>query len=136
MATDPRKATALCATASGLGPLRARRQRTITDFADLLLTTRELSAAMRGGAARTEFQVQALFLMGGTAEVIAAVLSGPLRMSRRRVVDELTDVHVGRDRAGSTQCVDALEQTVDVVRGGVGREARPHGAGLSEAEVA
>ena len=102
VATDPRKANALLVAASGHGPLRERRHKIITDYADLIMARlpplRDVGRPQRRSA-----RVLALFVMGGAAEVIEAVLSGRLRISRAKLVDQLTamwlDVLRGMDRA-------------------------------------
>ncbi|HEY1489319.1 MAG TPA: hypothetical protein VGF84_24655 [Micromonosporaceae bacterium] len=93
VATDPRKATATLVAASGYGPLRERRHRVVVDFADLVV---ERFAAFPGvdPATRRQGRSVALFLMGGSTEVIEAVLAGRLRMSRAALVDHLTDLWV------------------------------------------
>jgi AcrR family transcriptional regulator len=89
--TDPRKGTALLVAASGYGPLRERRHRVVLDFAALVV---ERFAALPGldPATRRQSRSIALFLMGGSTEVIEAVLSGRLRMSRAALVDHLTEL--------------------------------------------
>jgi AcrR family transcriptional regulator len=94
IATDRRKANALLVVASGHGVLRARRQVVVTEFADLIMGG--LPALNTGGLAdRQRTRATALFLMGGTADVIEAVLSGRLRMARSKVVDHLTAMWLG-----------------------------------------
>jgi AcrR family transcriptional regulator len=90
---DPRKATAMLVASSGYGPLRARRHRVVVDFADLVV---QRFAALPGVDPATQRQSRsvALFLMGGSTEVIEAVLSGRLRMSRAALVDHLTELWV------------------------------------------
>lgn len=88
VADDPRKATALLVAAAGHGPLRDRRHAIVLRYADIAVTH-----LRRVGVTATDAQAaraRALFLMGGAAELIEAVLSGSLRMSRRRVVDQLS----------------------------------------------
>jgi AcrR family transcriptional regulator len=94
VATDPRKATALLVAASGHGPLRQRRHEIITHFADLVIDRLPLLNAL-GLAERRQARATALFLMGGATEVIESVLSGRLRMSRARLVDQLTAMWLG-----------------------------------------
>jgi AcrR family transcriptional regulator len=101
LATDPRKATAVLVAASGYGPLRERRHKVVTEFADLVIDgLPELNRL--GLAQRRAARAQALFVMGGTADVIEAVLAGRLRMSRSALVDRLTAMWVavlgGTDR--------------------------------------
>jgi AcrR family transcriptional regulator len=93
VATDPRKATATLVAASGYGPLRERRHRVVVDFADLVV---ERFAAFPSvdPATRRQGRSVALFLVGGSTEVIEAVLAGRLRMSRAALVDHLTDLWV------------------------------------------
>jgi AcrR family transcriptional regulator len=89
--TDPRKGTALLVAASGYGPLRERRHRVVLDFAALVV---ERFAVLPGidAATRRQSRSIALFLMGGSTEVIEAVLSGRQRMSRTALVDHLTEL--------------------------------------------
>jgi AcrR family transcriptional regulator len=94
VATDRRKATAILVAAAGHGPLRERRNKVITDYADLMIDHLSLLSSF-GLAKRREARASALFLMGGAAEVIEAVLSGRLRMSRARLVDQLTAMWLG-----------------------------------------
>jgi AcrR family transcriptional regulator len=86
---DRRKATALLVAASGHGVLRERRHELITQFADLVLDRFPVLTAF-GVAERRRARATALFLMGGALEVIEAVLSGRLRMSRAALVAQLT----------------------------------------------
>ena len=93
LAGDRRKANALLVAGAGHGPLRDRRQEIVMAYAELALTNlpplTKLTATDRRRARAT-----ALFLMGGAAELIGAVLSGSLRLSRARVVDQLTSLWV------------------------------------------
>jgi AcrR family transcriptional regulator len=88
VATDPRKATALLVAASGHGPLRARRHQLVTDYADLIIDGLPVLNALSLRERRTA-RAAALFVMGGAADVIEAVLAGRLRMSRTQLVDRL-----------------------------------------------
>jgi AcrR family transcriptional regulator len=88
VATDPRKASALLVAASGHGPLRERRQKVVTDYADLIIDSLPLLNGL-GLAERRTARAMALFLVGGAADVIEAVLSGRLRLSRTQLVDQL-----------------------------------------------
>jgi len=87
--TDSRKASALLVAASGHGPLRERRHKLVTDYADLIIDGLPLLSGL-GLAERRTARATALFLMGGAADVIEAVLSGRLRLSRKQLVDQLT----------------------------------------------
>jgi AcrR family transcriptional regulator len=89
VADDPRKATALLVAASGHGPLRARRHKLVTDYADLIIDGLPVLNSL-GLRERRTARAAALFVMGGAADVIEAVLAGRLRMSRRQLVDRLT----------------------------------------------
>jgi hypothetical protein len=97
--TDPRKANALLVAAAGHGPLRERRHRVVTDYADLIIDNLPALNAL-GLSERRRARATALFLMGGSAEVIEAALSGRLRMSRARLVDHLTTMWLGALGAG------------------------------------
>jgi AcrR family transcriptional regulator len=89
VATDARKASALLVAASGHGPLRERRHKLVTDYADLIIDGLPLLSGL-GLAERRTARAMALFLMGGAADVIEAVLAGRLRLSRKQLVDQLT----------------------------------------------
>jgi len=93
VARDRRKANALLVASAGHGPLLHRRQEIVMQYAELALANLpplgRLTATDRRRARAT-----ALFLIGGAAEVICAVLSGSLRLSRVRVVDQLTALGV------------------------------------------
>jgi AcrR family transcriptional regulator len=89
VATDPRKASAVLVAAAGHGPLRARRHKLVTDFADLIIDGLPLLSGLSLQGRRTA-RAMALFLMGGATEVIEAVLTGRLRISRVQLVDQLT----------------------------------------------
>jgi AcrR family transcriptional regulator len=91
VATDRRKATALLVAAAGHGSLADRRQQIVIGYAELALTNQPAFAAFGD---RRRATATALFLIGGAAELISAVLSGRLRLSRRRVVDQLTTLWV------------------------------------------
>jgi AcrR family transcriptional regulator len=94
IADDPRKASVFLVAAAGHGPLRARRQHYITEYADLVLDGLDVLSAP-GAAGRAAARATALFLMGGTTDLMEAVLSGRLRMSRERAVDQLTGLWLG-----------------------------------------
>ena len=81
VAVDPRKATVLLVAAAGDGPLRERRNKLVTEYADLVIDGLPLLAAL-GRAERRRAQAVALFLIGGSCDVIEAVLAGRVRMSR------------------------------------------------------
>lgn len=89
VADDPRKASALLVAAYGHGPLRERRHRLVTEYADIIMARLPVLSGVQLPERRTA-RAMALFLMGGAAEVIEAVLSGRLRISRKRLVDLLT----------------------------------------------
>jgi AcrR family transcriptional regulator len=89
VADDPRRATALLVAGAGHGPLRDRRHKIVIDYAELAMANLpRLGAISRADRARA--RATALFVMGGAAELIEAVLSGALRLSRKQVVDLLT----------------------------------------------
>jgi AcrR family transcriptional regulator len=91
VATDPRKASALLVAASGHGPLRERRHKIVTEYADLIIDGLPMLNGL-GLPGRRTARAMALFLMSGAAEVIEAVLAGRLRMSRTQLVDQLTSM--------------------------------------------
>lgn len=91
VAQDRRKATALLVAAAGHGPLVDRRQRIVLDYVDLALAHLPALEAFRD---RRAARATALFLMGGSVELIGAVLSGTVRLSREGVVDRLSAMWV------------------------------------------
>jgi AcrR family transcriptional regulator len=93
IADDPRKANAVLVAAAGHGPLRDRRQQIVMHYAELAMANLPPLGAMTA-IDRREAKATALFLMGGAAELIEAVLGGSLRLSRARVVDRLTALWV------------------------------------------
>jgi AcrR family transcriptional regulator len=93
VAIDARKASAVLVAAAGHGPLRERRHKLVTDYADLIIDGLPLLNGL-GLAERRTARATAIFLMGGAADVIEAVLSGRLRMSRTDLVDRLTAMWV------------------------------------------
>ncbi len=94
VAADPRKASAMLVAGSGHGALREHRHTLVTGFADLIIDSISVLSSL-GLAERRRARATALFVMGGSADVIEAVLSGRLRMSRATVVDELTALWLG-----------------------------------------
>ncbi len=98
VADDRRKANALLVAAAGHGPLRDRRHEIVLHYAELAIANLPGLDATTP-ARRREARATALFLMGGAAETITAVLSGSLRLSRARVVDLLTTLWVATLRA-------------------------------------
>jgi AcrR family transcriptional regulator len=86
---DPRKAKALLIAAAGHEPLQRRRQETILRYADMMV---EYIATHYGTKDRAQTRVTALFVVGGVVELITAVLSGSLRLSRRRLVDRAAEL--------------------------------------------
>lgn len=99
VADDPRKANLVLVASSGHGPLRERRHKLVTDYADMIIDG--LGVLNRLGLAeRRRARATALFLMGGSADVIEAVLANRLRMSTTQVVDHLTAMWLGALAAG------------------------------------
>ena len=94
VAADRRKATAMLVAGAGHGPLRKHRQALVTNFADLIIDSISALNSL-GLAERRRARATALFVMGGSADVIDAVLAGRLRMSRTTLVDELTALWLG-----------------------------------------
>jgi AcrR family transcriptional regulator len=90
---DRRKANALLVAAAGHGPLRDRRQQIVLQYAELAMAHLPPLGAMTALDHR-KAKATALFLMGGAAELIEAVVSGSLRLSRAQVVDQLTALWV------------------------------------------
>jgi AcrR family transcriptional regulator len=94
VADDPRAASAFLAAAGGHGAMRERRHEIVERYADLVLAHLDLLSS-RGLRERTRARATALFLMGGTVDVIEAVLSGRVSMTRAQVVDLLSDLWLG-----------------------------------------
>jgi AcrR family transcriptional regulator len=94
VAGDARKASAMLVAASGHGPLRERRHKLVTDYADLIIDGLPLLSGV-GLPGRRTARAMALFVMGGAADVIEAVLSGRLRLTRVELVDQLTAMWLG-----------------------------------------
>ena len=91
VATDPRKASAVLVAAAGHGPLRERRHKLVTDYADLIMDGLPVLHRVALPERRIA-RAMALFVMAGAAEVIEAVLTGRLRITRRQLVDLLTEM--------------------------------------------
>jgi AcrR family transcriptional regulator len=89
VADDPRKASVLLVAASGHGPLRDRRHEIVMQYADLVIANLPRLGAL-SLTDRRRTRATALFLVGGAAELVEAVLSGAVRLPRARVVDQLT----------------------------------------------
>lgn len=100
VARDRRKATALLVAAAGHGPLVNRRQQISLEYVDLALAHLPALAAFNR-ADRRAARATALFLMGGATELIAAVLSGTLRLSRPAVVARLSALWVAVLQGGA-----------------------------------
>jgi hypothetical protein len=66
----------------------------VTEFADLVIDGLPVLHGL-GLTERRQARATALFLMGGAITVIEAVLAGRLRMSRPRLVDQLTTMWLG-----------------------------------------
>ncbi len=94
VADDPRKANLVLVAAAGHGALRERRHKLVTDYADLVIDSLPVLNRL-GLAERRRARATALFLMGGSCDVIEAVLAGRLRMTRARLVDHLTAMWLG-----------------------------------------
>jgi AcrR family transcriptional regulator len=93
VADDRRKANALLVAAAGHGPLQDRRREIVLQYAELAIANLPPLAKL-SGSDRKLAKGTALFLMGGAAELICAVLSGSLQLSRAKVVDHLTALWV------------------------------------------
>lgn len=93
VADDRRKANALLVAAAGHGPLQHRRRDIVLQYAELAIANLPPLGAMTA-TDRRRAKATALFLMGGAAELICAVLSGSPRLSRAAVVDRLTALWV------------------------------------------
>lgn len=94
VAVDARKASVLLVAAAGDGQLRERRNKLVTDYADLVIDGLPLLSSL-GLRERRRARAVALFLIGGSCDVIEAVLAGRLRLSRARLVDQLTTMWLG-----------------------------------------
>jgi AcrR family transcriptional regulator len=91
VAGDRRKANAILVAAAGHGPLVDRRHRIVLQYSDLAMANLPVLGRLTA-VDRRRARAVTLFLMGGAAELITAVLSGRLRLSREGVVDQLTVV--------------------------------------------
>jgi AcrR family transcriptional regulator len=89
VAADSGKANVLLVAAAGHGGLRARRQQFVEDFANVVIESLPVLRALPAEQ-RRDARVVVLFLMGGSTELIEAVLAGRVRMSQRALVDRLT----------------------------------------------
>jgi AcrR family transcriptional regulator len=89
VAADAGKANVLLVAAAGHGGLRARRQQFVDDFAGVVIDSLPVLRSLPT-ARRRDARVVVLFLMGGSTELIEAVLAGRLQMSRGALVDRLT----------------------------------------------
>ncbi|MGV9662931.1 TetR/AcrR family transcriptional regulator [Nocardia niigatensis] len=85
VAEDRRKATAILICAAGHGPLRERRHALLVEFAQIITDTLPLTSPSQRST-----QALALFMLGGAFDVIEAVLSGRLPLTRTELADELT----------------------------------------------
>lgn len=94
VADDPRAASLFLAAAGSQGALQDRRHAIVTQYADLLLTSIEVLSSA-GPAEHTRARATALFLMGGTVELVEGVLSGRLGMERDDVVELLSSMWLG-----------------------------------------
>jgi len=94
VADDPRAASAFLVAAGGHGAMRERRHEIVERFADLVLAS--VSAVSAGGTqGRERARATAVFLMGGTVDVIEAVLSERMTLPREEVVDLLSALWLG-----------------------------------------
>ncbi len=94
VALDRRKADVLLTAAAGNEALRERRHRAVTDYANLVLDGLPLLHGLELSH-RRRARALSLFLVAGSFDVIEAVLAGRLRMSRERLVDQLTAMWLG-----------------------------------------
>lgn len=86
---DPRKASAFLLAAAGPEALHDLREEWMTQFVQLVLTNLPVPAdgSLDG---RRAARGAAFFVMGGTTEMLRAVLSGSLAMSTEAVVEQLS----------------------------------------------
>ena len=93
LSEDPRKASAFLLASAGPAVLHDKREEWLTEFVALVLANlpmqREPSLEARRAA-----RGAALFVMGGTTELLRAVLGGSLAMTSEDVVDRLTAMWV------------------------------------------
>jgi AcrR family transcriptional regulator len=86
---DPRKASAFLLASAGPETLHDWREQWMTQFVDLVVANLPLHAeATLDG--RRALRAEALFVMGGTTEMLRAVLSGSLTMAPTDVLERLT----------------------------------------------
>ncbi|MCW2497676.1 TetR family transcriptional regulator [Jatrophihabitans sp.] len=86
---DPRKAAAFLLGSAAPEALQDRRDEWMTQYVQLVLTNLPLPTAASLEAKRGA-NAAALFVMGGTTEMLRAVLSGSLALSDEDVVERLT----------------------------------------------
>ncbi len=85
---DPRKATVV-ALGAGHARMAAARQRLLLDYADLVVSQAAVVApATAGGLGRAT----AILLVGGAVELVTAVLTGAVELSRDDLVDHTTEI--------------------------------------------
>jgi AcrR family transcriptional regulator len=94
LSDDPRKASAFLLASAGPESLHDLREEWMTQFVQLVLANLPVRAAGSLEAKRAA-RGAALFVMGGTTELLRAVLSGSLAMEPAEVIDNLTAMWLG-----------------------------------------
>lgn len=89
LSEDPRKASAFLLASAGPESLHDKREEWLTEFVALVLANLPMHAEASIDGKRAA-RGAALFVMGGTTELLRAVFSGSLPMSDIEVVDRLT----------------------------------------------
>jgi AcrR family transcriptional regulator len=94
LSDDPRKASAFLLASAGPEALHDLREEWMAQFVQLVLANLPLDvdASLRGKRAA---RGAALFVMGGTTEMLRVVLSGSLAMAPAEVIDKLTAMWLG-----------------------------------------
>ena len=81
---DPRRASVILLAATGHEGMQRRRRDIVLDFADAVVEF--VAETGPSQAERERTKVRAIFLVGGVAELITAVLDGSLALSRAELV--------------------------------------------------
>ena len=93
LSQDPRKGSAFLLASAGPDALHDKREEWLTEFVGLVLATLPVHAGP-SLAGRRAARGAALFVMGGTSEMLRAVLGGSLAMTADDVVNQLTAMWV------------------------------------------
>ena len=89
LSQDPRKGSAFLLASAGPDLLHDKREEWLTEFVALVLANLPVHAESSPEGMRAA-RGAALFVMGGTSEMLRAVLSGSLPLTEAAVVEQLT----------------------------------------------